>query len=122
MRTVAIIGASTNRDKFGNKAVRAYLSKNFTVFPVNPQEALIEGLQTFKSISEVPVRPDRVSVYVRPEVLKRILPEIASKGCDELFLNPGTFSEALLSEAKILGRKIIRGCSIIAIGVNPSQL
>ena len=42
---IAVIGASNNREKFGNKCVRAYLMKGHEVFPVNPKEEKIEGLK-----------------------------------------------------------------------------
>src|SRR5262252_2668588 len=118
MKTVAVIGASNNRKKFGNKAVRAYLQEGFQVFPVNPHETQIEGLPVFKDISQVPVRPDRISVYVPPEVVERLLPAIAARGCDELWLNPGTESEKGLAEAERLGLNVVQACSIVDIGVN----
>lgn len=63
-RSVAIIGASNDRNKFGNKAVRAFKQQGFAVYPVNLTEKQIEGLPSFKSISDIPVRPDVVSVYL----------------------------------------------------------
>ena len=121
MKTVAIIGASNNRGKFGNKAVRAHLQEGYTVYPVNPKESQVEGLQAFKSIADVPGRPQRISVYVRPETVLKILPEIAAKGCEELWLNPGTESEAVLAEAERLGLNVVQACSIVGIGVSPGR-
>jgi uncharacterized protein len=122
MKTVAIIGASRDRNKYGNKAVRAYLQRGCKVYPVNPRETEIEGLPVFRSIGDVPVRPDMVSVYLHPEVLLQVLPEIAAKGCDELWLNPGTESEAVLAEAERLGLNVIQACSIVGVGVSPGRL
>ena len=122
MKTVAIIGASNDRSKFGNKAVRAHLQQGFTVYPVNPKETHIEGLPAFKSILDVPTRPDRVSVYLPPALLENLLPDIAAKGCDELWLNPGTESDQVLAEAGRLGLNTIQACSIVDIGVSPSQV
>src|SRR5436305_4729068 len=76
MKTVAIIGASNDRNKFGNKAVRAFLQQGFTVYPVNPHESQIEGLRAFKSISDLPERPGMISIYLPPPVLLTILPDI----------------------------------------------
>jgi predicted CoA-binding protein len=70
MKTVAVIGASTDRSKFGNKAVRAYPQQGFTVWPVNPKEPVVEGLPAFASITDVPGRPHLVSVYLPPPVSK----------------------------------------------------
>ena len=122
MKTVAIIGASNDRAKFGNKAVRAFQQQGYTVYPVNPSETQVEGLKAFGKITDVPVRPDMVSVYVRPNVLLNLLPDIATRGCDELWLNPGTESPEVLEEAERLGLNTIQACSIVGIGVSPSRL
>ena len=122
MKTVAVIGASRNRSKFGNKAVRAFLQQGYTVYPVNPNQAEIEGLPAFKSILDVPVRPGMVSVYVPPPVLLRILPDIAARGCDELWLNPGTESDEVLADAERLGLSVVQACSIVGVGLAPDKL
>ncbi len=122
MKSIAIIGASVDRAKFGNKAVRAFILQGFTVFPVNPKEVEIEGLTAFKSIADIPERPNLVSVYLPPPVLLKTLPAIAAKGCDELWLNPGTESDEVLAEAERLGLNVIQACSIVGAGVSPSSL
>src|ERR1700739_4892489 len=122
MKTVAIIGASNDRHKFGNKAVRAFKQQGYTVYPVNPNESEVEGLPAYKSIRDVPVRPQMISVYVPPPVLQKLLPDIAAKGCDELWLNPGTESDEVLAEAERLRLNVIQACSIVAVGVSPSRL
>ncbi len=122
MKTVAIIGASADSSKFGNKAVRAFRQQGFTVYPVNPKESAIEGIACYASIAEVPVRPDKISVYLPPPVVLKLLPAIASKGCDELWLNPGTESDEVLAAAEKLGLNVIQACSIVAVGVSPSAL
>ncbi len=122
MKSVAVIGASNDRSKYGNKSVRAHLQQGYTVYPINPKESEIEGLASFKSIADVPGRPDRVSVYVPTAVLKKILSDIAAKGCDELWLNPGTESDEVLAEAERLGLNVIQACSIVDLGVSPSSL
>ena len=122
MKTVAVIGASSNREKWGNKAVRAFAQQGYRVYPVNPNELEVEGFQAFPTIKDVPVRPDTVTVYIPPQRLAKILPDIAERGCDELFLNPGTESEEVLAECERLGLKAIQACSIIAVGVSPGRL
>src|SRR5882757_7115763 len=122
MKTIAIIGASTDRGKFGNKAVRAFVRQGYTVYPVNPKETHIEGLPAFKSILEVPIRPDLISVYLPPPVLLKVLPDIAAKGCDELWLNPGTESDAVLALAERLGLNLVQACSIVGIGLSPGEV
>jgi predicted CoA-binding protein len=122
MKSVAVIGASNDRTRFGNKAVRAFASKGWRVFPVNPNEKEVEGLPAFSGISQVPERPDWVTCYLRPALLKPLLGEIAEKGCDELWLNPGTTSDTVLGECDRLKLNAVQGCSILAIGVSPHSL
>ncbi len=121
MKTVAIIGASSDRNKYGNKAVRAFRQQGYEVYPVNPKETEVEGLRTYKTIADVPVRPQMISVYVPPAVLLKLLSEIAQKGCDELWLNPGAESDEVITEAERLGLNVIQACSIVGIGTSPSR-
>ena len=121
-KTVAIIGASNDRAKFGNKAMRAFLQKGYEVFPVNPKVESVEGLQAFKSIADVPVRPQMITVYLPPPILLKVLPDIAVRGCDELWLNPGTESDDVITEAERLKLNVIQACSIVAVGVSLEML
>jgi uncharacterized protein len=120
-KTIAIIGASNDHAKFGNKAVRAFLQQGYEVFPVNPKEEVIEGLHAFKSIADVPVRPHKISVYLPPPVLLKVLPDIAAKGCEEFWLNPGTESDEILAQAEKLGLNVVQACSIVGVGVSPEE-
>ena len=123
MPTVAILGASTDRTKFGNKSVRAHQAKGFTVYPINPKAAEIEGIKAYGSIAEVPAGTiDRVSVYLPPAIGLKVLPEIAARGCSELWLNPGSESEELVAEAQRLGLNVIEACSIVDVGMSPREL
>jgi len=118
---VAIIGASNNREKFGNTAVRAYRAHGHSVYPVNLRETTIEGLPAFRSIADVPVNLDMTLLYVPPEVTIRLLPAIARKGPGELYLNPGSEDDAVIARARELGLDPILACSIVALGDRPAN-
>lgn len=122
MKSVAVLGASANRAKFGNKAVRAYAAQGYRVFPVNLHESVIEGIPAFASVLLLPERPDLVSVYLPPAVALRVLPEVARRGCDELWLNPGSDDPEVVEAAEKLGLEVIQACSILGVGVSPHDL
>jgi predicted CoA-binding protein len=122
MKTVIVLGASNDRAKFGNKAVRAFRQQGYTVYPVNPKETEIEGLPCYRAVTDVPVRPEKISVYLPPPVILQVLPAIAERGCDELWLNPGAESDEVVREAERLGLNVIQACSIVAVGVSPATL
>lgn len=119
MKTVAVIGASNDRSRYGNMAVRAFRRAGYQVYPVNPTEPEIEGLKAFPTINDVPAELDTITIYVRPAVLVKLLPDIAKKGCKDLWLNPGTSSDTVLAEVERLGLNALQGCSILAIGQSP---
>jgi uncharacterized protein len=121
MKTVAIIGASNDRKKYGNKAVRAYVKKGWRVYPVNLKESKIEGLTAYHNIVDIPGAINRVSMYVPPAIGLQIIAEIAKKSPKEVYFNPGSDSEELVAKAKELGLKVVQSCSIIAIGETPSD-
>ncbi|WP_254507939.1 CoA-binding protein [Anatilimnocola floriformis] len=123
MPTVAILGASTDRSKYGNKSVRAHQAKGFTVYPINPKADEIEGIKAFASIADVPAGTiDRVSVYLPPAIGMKVLPDIAARGCGELWLNPGSESDELVAEAERLGLNVVQACSIVDVGLSPREL
>ncbi len=120
--TVAILGASADRKKFGNKSVRAHLAQGYDVYPINPKEAEIEGLKAYKSLAEVPVEQlDRISVYLPHEVGFHLLPEIRAASAKEVWFNPGSESDLLIDKAYALGLEPIIACSIVDIGDTPAH-
>jgi len=121
-RSVAILGASADRGKFGNKSVRAHAQAGYEVFPVNPKGGQIEGLDVYRSLAEVPVEHlSRISVYLPPQVAMAALDEIAAKPSDEVWFNPGSESDEILARARKLGINAIADCSIVDLGVSPAQ-
>jgi len=114
MPSIAVIGASNDRRKYGNQAVRAYLAQGWTVYPVNPKESSIEGEPAFRSVEDLPGPVDRASLYVPPSVGIDLLSAIAARGAKELWVNPGAGSPELAARAEQLGLKAIEACSIIA--------
>ena len=119
MKTVAIIGASSNRAKYGNKALRAYERQGYRVIPINPNEAEVEGHRTFASVLDVPESIDMATIYVPPEIGVRVLEDVAKKGIAEVWLNPGADEPEVVARARELGLQPVIACSIVGIGERP---
>jgi predicted CoA-binding protein len=120
-KSVAILGASTDRSKYGNKSVRAHKAEGWTVYPVNPKADEVEGEKAYASLADVPHPVTRISVYLPASVGIRMLPEIAATPHEELFFNPGSESEELIAAAQAQGLKPLQACSIVAIGQRPGN-
>jgi predicted CoA-binding protein len=122
VRTVAVLGASANRAKFGNKSVRAHARAGWRVTPVNPKGGTIEGLPVARSLAEVEPPLERVTVYLPPAQSLAALPEIAAAAPREVWFNPGAADARVFAAARELGLNAVDGCSIVDVGLSPSQL
>ena len=121
-KTVAIIGASSDPRKFGNRAIRAFRRQGYTVIPINPNEAMVEGLKTYASVLDVPGDIDMATFYVPPDIGAKVIHDVIAKGIPEVWLNPGADSDELIAKARALGIRPIVACSIVALGLNPDEL
>jgi predicted CoA-binding protein len=119
MKTVAVIGASVHREKFGNKALRAWRNQGYRVIPVNPTATIVEGEQAFASVLDYAGPIDEATMYVPPEIGLGVLDDIARKGIATVWLNPGADSPAVNARARELGLEVIVACSILGVGESP---
>lgn len=118
---VAVVGASRDRAKFGNKAVRAFAAEGHTVIPISPHADEVEGLRAYRSVLEVPGPIDMVTVYVPPDVVMGLLDEFVAKGIPEIWLNPGADTDEVLAEARRRNLPVIAACSIVGLGRSPAE-
>ncbi len=120
-KTVAVIGASPDRRKFGNKGVRAFRAAGWRVFPVHPDALEIEGLAAVGSVADIVDPLDVISLYVPAVVGVRLLPDLAAKAPGALWINPGAESAELLAAAQALKLNVLQTCSIIRVGFSPAD-
>lgn len=85
----AVAGASTNRDKFGNKVLRCYLQHNRTVYPLHPAESIIEGVPAIAKTSDLPPEVQSLSIVTPPQVTLRIVTEAIAHGIKNIWMQPG---------------------------------
>jgi predicted CoA-binding protein len=120
-KTVAVIGASSNRNKYGNKALRAYAQRGYTVIPINPNVAEVEGRRAYGSVLDVPGPIDMATVYVPGHIGIRVMDDLAKKQIPEVWLNPGADDPDVVARARELGLNVIQACSIMGIGERPGR-
>lgn len=103
----AVVGASANRDKFGNKVLRAYQKKGFKVYPINPREPEIEGLKTYTDLKSLPETPRGVSIITPPPITERVVREAADAGARFVWMQPGAESPEAIRIARERGLEVI---------------
>jgi len=105
-----VAGASTNRQKYGNKVLRCYVQNGKKAIPVNPNEPEIEGIPCAASISDLPPDVESLSMITPPAVTAKLVPLAIEKGIKNIWMQPG----AEHPEAVALCRE--RGVNVIADG------
>ncbi len=119
--TVAVIGASSDRQKYGNKALRALRDRGYTVIPINPKESEVEGEKSYGSVLDVPTPIDMATFYVAPAVGLKVLEDVVKKGIPEVWFNPGADGPQVVERARTLGLKTVVACTILSLGAQPSS-
>jgi len=114
----AVVGASTDRSKYGNKVLRAYLSTGRPVVPINPTAKLVEGLQAFGALDDVPTAIHGISVVTPPAVTEHIVKAAIDRGIKHIWLQPGSFTEAVVATARTHQINLIAGdaCILVVLG------
>jgi len=116
-KTFAVVGASSNRRKYGNKVLRAYLQTNRKVFAINPNESEIEGVPSYPDLASLPEPVDAISIITRPEVTEKVIEQAAAAGIHHVWMQPGAESPRALQRAEELGLNAIGGgpCLLVVL-------
>ncbi|MEJ5256727.1 MAG: CoA-binding protein [Fervidobacterium sp.] len=102
IKKIAIIGATTNPEKFGNIVLKDLLKKGYDVLPVSPRYDFIEGLKVYKSVEELPVDTELIVFIVPPEIGIEELKKAYGTGFRKFWFQPGAESPEILEYAKTL--------------------
>jgi predicted CoA-binding protein len=114
----AVAGASTNREKYGNKVVRVYQQNAKTVYPINPRAKEIEGALAYPDVASVPEGSLGLSIVTPPKITVEVVREALKRGIRHIWMQPGAEHEQAVSEAEKVGATVIYGgpCVLVALG------
>ena len=113
--TFAVAGASSRREKYGNRVFRALLGAGHDVYPLNPAQDEIEGKKAFATIAELPTVPDAVSIITPPEVTRQIVEDAIAAGVKHVWMQPGAEHEGASESARNAGLNVIDDGSCILV-------
>jgi predicted CoA-binding protein len=113
----AVVGASVDREKYGNKVLRVYQQRGLDVVPVNPKDGEIEGLAAYVDLASVPGSIDGISIITPPKVTEQVVAQALSRGITNLWMQPGAESPAAVELAEQAGANVIAGgpCILVAL-------
>lgn len=115
---IGVVGASDNRNKFGNKVLRCYLENGRKVIPVHPKQLAIEGLTCVASVADLPDTVKSLSMITPPQVTEQIVPVAVAKGIKNIWMQPGAESPAAISFCLEKGINLIADgtCVLVELG------
>lgn len=115
---IGVVGASSNRSKFGNKVLRCYLENNRKAVPVHPHEAEIEGLACVASVAALPDEVESISVITPPQITEQVVEQAAAKGIRNIWMQPGAESPAAIDFCRQKGINLIADgtCVLVVLG------
>lgn len=118
----AVVGASTDREKYGNKVLRAYMERGAEVYPINPKADEVEGLKAYPGLAELPAKVRGISVITPPKVTLMVVEEAARQGVEYVWMQPGAESPEAVRKAAELGLKVIAdgSCFLVVSGIHPA--
>ena len=90
--SIALVGASNNPKKYGNKILLDLLEKGHIVYPINNNESQIEGLKSYKKVSDLPSIPSIINFVVPPNEGIEVTKDLVKKGYDNFWYQPGAES------------------------------
>lgn len=114
----AVVGASPDRDKYGNKVLRCYLQHNRPVVGVNPRQTEVEGVPCVPSLREVPKGTTAASVVAPPLAAGKIVDDAIAGGIQHLWFQPGAEEATAVAKAKAAGLNVIAdgSCVLVILG------
>ena len=113
--TVAIIGASDNKEKYAYKAMQALLNQDHKIVLINKFKEKISGYKCYPSLEKYNGKIDTVTVYVSPEKLIDYLPQIKKINPKRVIMNPGTEDAKLEKELIEAGLKVDKACTLVLL-------
>ena len=115
-----VVGASTNRQKFGNKVLRCYLQNGRKAIPVNPNEPEVEGIPCAATISDLPANALSISMITPPAVTAKLVPLAIEKGIQNIWMQPGAEHPDAVAMCREKGINVIAdgSCVLVIMGYN----
>ena len=106
--SIALVGASNNPRKYGNKILLDLISKGHNVYPVNNKEKNIEGIKSYKSVDAIPEIPSIINFVIPPNEGMAVTRDLVKKGYDNFWYQPGAESNKISKFLEVEKKKFYR--------------
>jgi len=109
----AVVGASTNPEKYGNKVFKELKDAGYRTYPVNPNCVELYGEKCYPNLHSLPELPDIVDIVVPPNITEKIVKECKKLGIKKVWMQPGSESEKAIKFCQRNGIEVIHGVCVM---------
>ncbi len=113
--SIALVGASNNPRKYGNKILLDLISKGHIVYPVNNKEKNIEGIKSYKSVDAIPEIPSIINFVIPPNEGMAVTRDLVEKGYDNFWYQPGAESNKISKFLEVEKKNFIDDMCIMVV-------
>lgn len=89
---IAVVGASNDRAKYGNRVFRKLVDSGYRAFPINPNASAVEGQTCYRTLKDLPEKVEAVVSVVPPAATEQIVREADEVGIHYIWMQPGAES------------------------------
>jgi len=94
----AVAGVSRNPKKFGHIVYTTLRKKNMDVVPVNPNPLVIDGMEAYKRVSDLPSDVKALIIVTQPEETLPVALEAINRGIKQIWIQQGAESRKVIEE------------------------
>jgi predicted CoA-binding protein len=114
-RTVVVLGASDNAERYSFMATQRLLEKGFSTVPVNPKLRELLGVPVKATLAEVEGKVDTVTVYLSPKRSTPLAEELIALGPRRVVINPGAENPDLEKRLDEAGLPWMHACTLVLL-------
>ncbi len=119
-KSLAVVGASRQKDKFGNLVYRELKKAGYKVYAINPHADMLEGDRCYAGLGALPEKPGGIIVLLPPAKTIPIIEEAARLGIKNLWLQQGADSPEGEKRGSELNLEMVSG-ECIFMYIEPVQ-
>lgn len=104
----AVVGNVHNKEKYAYKIYNFLKNKGYKVYAVDPTGEMVDNDKSYKSLSELPDKPEAVDMVINPVKGEKYLDEAHTLGIKYIWFQPGAESDELIKKSNSYGMIVVQ--------------
>lgn len=112
---VAILGASSNPDRYSWQALQQLREANHRVFPISLKDSAVDGIPAHARLTDIREKIHTVTVYLNPANLKICVADLLAVHPERVIFNPGSESPEVMQILRENGIEVEMACTLVLL-------